>query len=348
MSQPPLHLRNYQPIKERTRFLSKLHLALTNTASLDQFVVGRTIGVGSFGRVLLFKHKKTNYTYAAKVMNKEKIVRMNQAHRVVEEKRILQSICCKFLTDLRFTFKTNSNLFLLMPFIKGGELFSYLKKSTRFPESQVRFYVAQVLLAFEYLHTIEVVYRDLKPENVILECDGYLKLIDFGFAKHVPTSTSSFIGTPEYMAPEMLIRTRREKGYGYSVDVWSMGVFIYELTTGSPPFSGDNLFQVFNRIIKRKYSMPADFNVSLMDLLQKIFQVDVELRIGCGTQGVVELKNHAWFSEINWWALFEKKVKPYFIPTCSDQKEDANFSTYDEEPIEESEEEQYQELFSDF
>lgn len=344
----PTNLRNYQTEKEKARFLSKLPLTLTNTSSLDQFIVGRTIGIGSFGRVFLFKHKKTHHSYAAKVMNKGKMVRMNQTRRVIEEKRILQSISCKFLVDLRFAFKTNSNLYLIMPFIRGGEIFTYLKQSKRFPEPQVRFYAAQVLLAFEYLHAIDVLYRDLKPENVTLECDGYLKLIDFGFAKHVPRVTSSFIGTPEYMAPEMLIRTRREKGYGISVDVWSFGVFIYELITGNPPFSGDNLFQLFNRIVKKKFTLPSEFNQSLSDLLKRIFQADVESRIGCGKNGVLELKQHSWFSEINWWALFNKQVKPYFIPTCSDQKEDANFPTYDEEPIEESEEEQYQELFSDF
>lgn len=340
--------RQYDRDKEKRRFLSKLGLALTNTSSLDQFSAGRTIGVGSFGRVLLYRHKKTQHLYAAKIMNKEKMVRMNQVLRVVQEKRILQSVSCKFLVDFRFSFKTNSNLYLLMPFIQGGELFSYLKQRKRLDPSEVKFYSAQVALAFEYLHSIDVLYRDLKPENIILDCDGYVKLVDMGFAKYAPENTKSFIGTPEYMAPEMLIKSKRESGYSNSVDWWSFGVFIYELSTGTPPFTGDNLFQIFNRIIKKQYTSPSTFDDNLKDLIARIFQLEVPFRMGCGRDGVVEVKRHPWFAEINWTAIFDKRSTPKFVPNCNAEDEDGNFARYDEETIQESDQEEYGDLFQDF
>ncbi|XP_065223077.1 cAMP-dependent protein kinase catalytic subunit gamma-like [Planococcus citri] len=347
-SAPTAISRQYDPDKEKRRFLSKLGLALTNTSSLEEFVVGRTIGVGSFGRVLLYRHRKTQHLYAAKIMNKEKMVRMNQVLRVIEEKRVLQSVACKFLVDLRFSFKTNSNLYLLMPFIPGGELFTLLKQRKRLDQIEVKFYSAQVALAFEYLHSIDVLYRDLKPENIILNCDGYVKLVDMGFAKYAPRNTTSFIGTPEYMAPEMLIKSQREKGYSNTVDWWSFGVLIYELSVGTPPFTGDNLFQIFNRIIKKKYTLPSGFDDIFKDLLDKIFQPDVTIRLGCGKDGAVELKKHPWFAEINWSAVFDKQITPKFIPTCNPQKEDGNFPRYDEEPVQENEQDEYTELFNDF
>ncbi len=325
---------------------------LKNTASMNDFDLIRTIGIGSFGRVVYSIHKRSKKSYAIKILKKDYVVRMQQVERVFFEKRILQSVESKFLVDLRFVFKTNSNLFLVMPFIKGGELYTYMKEGATFPESRIVFYAAQVILAFEYLHAMNIVYRDLKPENVLLDCNGYIRIVDYGFAKRIASNnnkTKSFVGTPEYMAPEMLIPKQRKKGYAYSVDWWSLGVFIYELKTGSPPFAGDNLFQVFNRIIKLKYKVLDDFDKGLVDLLNGIFQINPAIRLGSGAQGSEEFKGHAWFAKVNWSDLLTKKLEADFIPQCDDKMAEwYNFDEFEEEQIIENDKVEYAELFRDF
>lgn len=335
---------------ERDRFEKRWKMNVSNTAQFDDFDWKRTIGLGSFGRVVYAIHKRSHHGYAIKILNRSTIVRMEQVERTLMEKRILQSVTSKFLIDLRYVFKTNSNLFLVMPFIQGGELFTYMMKSDSFPDSQVMFYAAQVVLVFEYLHSMDIVYRDLKPENVLLDCDGYLRIVDYGFAKRLGSDrkTYSFVGTPEYVAPEMLIPNQRRAGYGFSVDWWSLGVFVWELKGRQTPFAGDNLFQLFDRIVKGKYTLPKNWDAQLGDLLKRIFQVDVTKRIGCGGSGSNEIKGHAWFSAVSWGLLYAKKVEPAFIPPCSDEDVLSNYSHFEEKPVSESEKEEYAQLFQHF
>lgn len=335
---------------EKDRFEKRWKLQITNTAQFDDFDWKRTIGIGSFGRVVYATHKRSNRGFAIKILNKSTVVQMEQVERTLMEKRILQSVNNKFLIDLRFVFKTNSNLFLVIPFIPGGELFTYMRNTDSFADDQVMFYTAQVVLAFEYLHAMDIVYRDLKPENVLLDCDGYVRMVDYGFAKRLGSDkkTYSFVGTPEYVAPEMLLPNQRKAGYGFSVDWWSLGVFVWELKNRQTPFAGDSLFQVFDRIVRGKYSLPKDWDAVLVDLLKKIFQVDVAKRIGCGVNGSKEIKDHAWFAPISWKMLYEKKMAPVFLPQCSNADELSNYMHYEEKPLRETDQEEYAQLFQSF
>lgn len=332
-------------------FEKRWNLSLRDTARLEDFVLHRTVGLGAFGRVLYVTAKMSKRSYAMKAMKKEKLVRMEQVERVFAEKRILQSVVHPFMVNLRFVFKTNSYLYIVMPFVPGGELYSYMRAFKTFSESQSMFVSGQLILALQYLHNMNIVYRDLKPENILLECDGYIKITDFGFAKRVALTdrrTTSFVGTPEYMAPEMLVRVRRMKGYGVTIDWWALGVLIYECVAGMPPFSGASLLQVFDRIVKGQYEIPDQFSDPLADLVMRLFETDESRRIGCGPAGSDEIKTHQWYANMNWQALLEKKLPSEFVPKCTNDDPTANFDVFEEEPMEDAVRDEYSSLFRHF
>lgn len=176
---------------------------------LDDFNINRTLGTGSFGRVHLVQTKSDKSYYAMKVMKKTEIVRLKQIEHIMNEKKILDDIHMPFLVNLIGSFKDSINLYFVMEYISGGELFSFLRRSQKFSNNVAKFYAAEVVLAFEYLHAKDIIYRDLKPENLLLTVEGHLKITDFGFAKYVPDQTWTLCGTPDYLAPEII----QSKGY---------------------------------------------------------------------------------------------------------------------------------------
>eukprot|EP00834_Sanchytrium_tribonematis_P001555 NODE_39_length_35218_cov_0.479655.p18 type:complete len:251 gc:universal NODE_39_length_35218_cov_0.479655:21845-22597(+) len=209
-----------------------IQLRRSRKVALGDFDVMRTLGTGSFGRVHLVKVKSTGKFLAMKVLKKVEVVKHKQVEHTLNEKNILESIYHPFLVNLYAVFQDYGNLYVVMEYICGGELFSYLRKSQRFPNQVARFYAGEVLLAFEYMHSKDIIYRDLKPENLLIDKNGNIKITDFGFAKVVPDVTWTLCGTPDYLAPEII----QSRGYGKAVDWYALGVLIFEMLAGYPPY----------------------------------------------------------------------------------------------------------------
>jgi len=212
----------------------------------------KELGEGAFGKVLLVQYDNSDVYYAMKMYIKKMVVKTKQTKGVVNEKRILQSIDCSFAVRVVGAFQDNANLYLVMNLINGGELFHHLVKAGKFSEIQARFYCAQVLIVLEYLHNLKIIYRDLKPENMLLDCEGYLKIGDFGFAKIITSGrrTYTFCGTPEYIAPEII----KNKGYGFPADWWAFGILIYELNSGRTPFRNKDHMKMYESIVDGQFS----------------------------------------------------------------------------------------------
>lgn len=315
--------------KAKKEFEDKWKKNPTNTAGLDDFERIKTLGTGSFGRVMIVQHKPTKEYYAMKILDKQKVVKLKQVEHTLNEKRILQAISFPFLVSLRFHFKDNSYLYMVLEYVPGGEMFSHLRKVGRFSEPHSRFYAAQIVLAFEYLHYLDLIYRDLKPENLLIDSQGYLKVTDFGFAKRVQGRTWTLCGTPEYLAPEIIL----SKGYNKAVDWWALGVLVYEMAAGYPPFFADQPIQIYEKIVNGKPRFPSHFGSDLKDLLRNLLQVDLTKRYGNLKAGVNDIKGHKWFASTDWIAVFQKKIEAPFIPKCKGPGDTSNFDDYEEETL---------------
>lgn len=302
---------------------AKLGIKLTN---LDLLA---TLGTGTFGRVRLAKHKGDSNYYALKMLKKSEIIRLKQVDHIKNEVEILSKISHPFIVNLLSFFQDKTKLYLLIEYVSGGELFSYLRGEGRLPDSTAKFYAAEIVLAFAHLHLTNIAYRDLKPENLLITSTGHLKITDFGFAKVVEDRTWTLCGTPEYLAPEII----QSKGHGKSVDWWALGVLIYEMLAGYPPFYDENPFGIYQKILHGKIDYPAHFDSKVKDLIKKLLQSDRTKRIGCLKNGADDIKKHKWFSTLNgnrlsWTKMYNCEVPAPWIPPSSGEGDTQNFDPY--------------------
>jgi len=276
---------------------------------VDDFIQLKLIGRGGFGRVLLVKKKDSGQIYAMKVLKKRFIVAQNQVTHTTTERNVMVKLEHPFLTKLHFAFQDEKNLYFVMDFINGGELFHHLRREKKFSEERTKFYAAEIISAITYLHTRGIVYRDLKPENVLLGREGHVVVTDFGLAKeglHGEQRTETRAGTPEYLAPEVI---KGEK-YTKSVDWWAVGILVYEMLTGAPPFYDNDIQKLFHKITAGDLLVPDNLTSDAGDFLAKLLTRDPTKRLS----DPAKIKAHPWFKSIDFEKLEAKEIQPPFIP----------------------------------
>lgn len=281
----------------------------------EDFEVIKVIGQGSFGKVKLVRWKETGTVMAMKVLKKSVIVKREQLEHTITERRVLQKASHPFLIRMHFAFQTEKNLYMVLDFAPGGELFFHLSRLGFFHEDHVRFYAAEIVSALGFVHSLGVMYRDLKPENILLSAKGNVCLTDFGLAKELSFEdrTNTFCGTPEYIAPEIL----EGEGYGKAVDWWSLGTLMYEMMTGLPPFFSDSVHQMYELILTADVMFPDYISPEAQDLLRKLLNRDPDRRLGGGEADAEEIKAHPFFASVNWDDLENLRVPPPFVPELS-------------------------------
>ena len=295
---------------------------------LNDFEKIKTIGRGSVGKVYLVKYTPNNKLYAMKSMRKDQIISDGIVDNILVERNILLLNQCNFLLTLSFFKQTSERLYLITPFIKGGDLFNKLKTDGFFPEDLVKFYAAQIAIAIQHLHDLGFAYRDLKPENILIDEEGYLKLCDFGSSVKIKGTEKekTFAGSPEYAPPEMICR----EGHTFMCDWWSFGILLYELLYGNTPFFCEDKNRMYDLIKNGAICFPKYININgkdikykisddAKDIIRKFLEKDPGMRLG--RKGLKEIKKHSFFNGIKFSVIREKKMKAPFKPKIDENDE---------------------------
>mmetsp|Transcript_146114 Transcript_146114/g.207076 ORF Transcript_146114/g.207076 Transcript_146114/m.207076 type:complete len:330 (-) Transcript_146114:107-1096(-) len=294
--------------------------------SLDDFESLRVLGKGSYGKVYLVRRKNSPSmeVFAMKMLRKEHVMNRNQVEHTKTERNVLEHVNHPFIVSLHYAFQTPKKLYLVLDYCPGGELFFHLSRAGRFSEGRTRFYISEILLALEYLHSLNIIFRDLKPENVLLDAEGHAKLTDFGLSKEGITdnfSARTMCGTPEYLAPELLDK----RGHGRAVDWYSLGALAYEMQTGLPPFYTQDRNLLFERIRRANLSYPSYISPVAKSLLEGLLTRQPESRLGGGPHDGAEVRAHGFFASVDWNALYQCQVTPPFKPKVSGAGDVSNF-----------------------
>ncbi|KAM9564354.1 ribosomal protein S6 kinase alpha-2 isoform 2-T2 [Guaruba guarouba] len=319
------------PVKEEEGIVKEIDISHHvkegfEKADPSQFELLKVLGQGSYGKVFLVRKIKgsdAGQLYAMKVLKKATL-KVRDRVRSKMERDILAEVNHPFIVKLHYAFQTEGKLYLILDFLRGGDLFTRLSKEVMFTEEDVKFYLAELALALDHLHGLGIIYRDLKPENILLDEEGHIKITDFGLSKEAidhDKRAYSFCGTIEYMAPEVVNR----RGHTQSADWWSFGVLMFEMLTGSLPFQGKDRKETMALILKAKLGMPQFLSIEAQSLLRALFKRNPSNRLGAGFDGVEEIKRHPFFVTIDWNKLYRKEIKPPFKPAVGRPEDTFHF-----------------------
>ena len=311
--------------ERRQREIDKAQRPAILMSDLKQLAI---LGVGTFGRVkLVLNTKDGDRPYALKCMRKGQVVALKQVEHVKNEKRLLELCDHPFLLRLAATYQDDEEIYMLLELALGGELFSVLREKNHFDEGQSRFYAACVCSAFSYMHDRKIVYRDLKPENLLFDAEGYLKVVDFGFAKEITDRTWTLCGTPEYLAPEIITN----KGHNLAVDWWAFGILIFEMLVGQPPFCADDPMDIYQKILRNRVTYPAFVSKVARELISKLLVSNPSQRLGSLKRMHRDVSGHSFFKSVDWAVLTRKELKAPYIPKISSPTDTSNFDDYEDE-----------------
>ena len=350
-----------EQITQKNKIISKKSgKRVWEKVEMENFDIIKTIGRGSVGKILLAKNKFTGDLYTIKSMRKDQLISENILDDIITEKNILSEGECKFLLTLSFFFQSPERIYLVTPFMKGGDLYHKLKIDGFFSEDLVRFYASQIAIALEHLHESGIAYRDLKPENVLIDEDGYIKLCDFGASFHFQGTKkeNTFAGSPEYAAPEMV----SHEGHTIMCDWWSFGILIYELLFGITPFFNLDKNRMYELIEVGELKFPKTIKIGedikpikisedAKNIISKLLEKNPGTRLG--KNGLKEIKSHPFFGSINFETIKNKKAKAPFKPSIVEDDLTSNFDeeftsmTTAESPVAEWIS-KYQDMFDDF
>ena len=288
---------------------------------LGDFDILRLVGAGAYGKVYLVSHRATETCYAMKILHKNLLMQTNSIASTRSERDILRKIRHPFFVSLHYAFQDAGRVYLVMDWMAGGPLFNHLRNATMFSEEQVRIYIAQLVLALEHLHAQKIIHRDLKPENLLLHPDGNIAITDFGFAKEMLAGerANTFCGTIEYMAPEMI----KGEQYDQGADWWSVGILMYDMLTGGPPFTSPNRATLQKQICTQKFRFPRYLTTEAVSLMRGLLERDPAKRLG--SSNIQAIKTHKYFSNFSWKRCLALQLLPPIIPKLDGITDASNF-----------------------
>jgi serine/threonine protein kinase len=289
--------------------------------TMDDFTIISVIGRGFYGKVMLCENIQTKDRVAIKTVHKSRLVEANKVHTIMMERNILSRLNHPFIVSLKFAFQSPSKFYLGLEYAEGGELFYTIQKNGLPTLADLRLYMAELALALDYLHQNGIIYRDIKPENILLDAGGHIKLTDFGLAKDLRHGcrTGTFCGTSDYIAPEIVKR----EPYGFPVDWWASGILLYELNCGQTPFNHVNRARLFKNIVESPVAFPLDIDPGVREYIELTLEKDPEKRAKFD-----ELKNCSFFEGLNWDEVLAKRLRPSYH---ADALEDSHLQNFDEE-----------------
>ena len=295
------------------------HLALQKVQhELKDLKMLNVLGQGAFGKVKLVKANNTGELYALKAQAKDYFKDKSQQQYIVREFRIMEQLSHPNILMLHSAMQDKRYIYFLMDLLPGGELMDLLYDKGTFPEKFTRFYAASVILAYMEFHDHHIAYRDLKPENLVLDARGDCIVVDLGLAKQLEDGpTYTFCGTPDYIAPEMI----RGVGYDYAVDYWALGILLYELTAGAPPFESYDPTSTAKKILTGRVKYPPKFSEQLKSLIKALLTRDPTRRLGCMSEGLEAVCHHRFFHGFDWQGLLDREIDPPYKPKLPENLE---------------------------